>query len=91
MLSAGRVAVISIMLAGEAMVAAAFAQSPDDSRIMCKSEATTATRLPQPRVCRTKAQWRALEKERELDRNGEIFAREPVIARPLPMPAAAPR
>ena len=90
MLSAGRVAVISIILAGETVVAAAFAQSPDDTHIMCKSEATTATRLPQPRVCKTRAEWRALEKQRNIDRSGETFNHEQVESQPMRSPSANP-
>ena len=87
MRAAGRIATISIMLAGQMLVATAFAQSPDDNRIMCKSEAATATRLPQPRICKTRAQWRALEKQRNIDRNGEILNHEQVETLPMRPPA----
>ena len=76
MRSAGRVATISIMLVGQIAIAAAFAQSPDDLRILCRTEFQTGSRLPPQRVCRTRAEWRALEKQlHELEPNGEVLAR----------------
>ena len=76
MRSAGKIAAISIVLAGQALVAAAFAQSPDDMRILCRNETDTGTRLPPHRVCRTRAEWRMLEKQlHSLDASGEVMAR----------------
>jgi len=83
----GRTASISIILAGQILVAAAVAGSPDEDRIVCKSLALTATRLPSPRVCRTRAQWRALEREQEVDRTGQTLSREQVLSQP-PRPGA---
>ena len=91
MRSPSRLAIIVTMLAGQSLVAAALAQSPDDGRIQCRDLVPSGTRLPQPRVCKTRAEWRALEKQRELDRNGEIFAHEEVIAQRLKTNAATPR
>ena len=81
---AARTATLLAMLAAQLLVAAAFAQSPDDSRVLCKSTIVSATRLPQPRTCRTMAQWRELERQRERERNadGQSFRQEEVASQP---------
>ena len=86
--SAGRTATFLFMLAGQILVAASFAQSPDDSRILCKRESVTASRLPQPRTCRSMAQWRELEKQRDVDRKteGQILRREELGSQPVRPP-----
>ena len=85
---AGRAAILLLMLPGQLLVAAAFAQSPDDSHVLCKREEVTSTHLPPPRTCRTVAQWRALDKQRQRERSadGQTFLRQPIEVQP-PRPA----
>jgi hypothetical protein len=86
--SAGRTGTLFFMLAGQTLVATAFAQSPDD-RVLCKREAVTASRLPQPRTCRSVAQWREFERQREIERktDGETLRREQVDSQPMRPPS----
>jgi hypothetical protein len=83
MRSAGRIATIGVMLAGQMLVAAAFAQSPDDSRVLCKQRVVSNTRLPQARICRTNAEWAEIEKQRERRGDGEVAHREGVMSQPM--------
>ena len=84
MRAAGRAGTLLAMLAVQMLVASVFAQSPDDTRILCKSTIVSATRLPQPRTCRTMAQWRELERQRERERSadGQSFRQEEVASQP---------
>jgi hypothetical protein len=89
MRSAGKIGIVTFMLAGQLLVAAAFAQSPDDNRIRCKTETQTASRMQASRVCRTAAQWRQIEAQRELDQkaSGENLRRELVESAPRSVPS----
>lgn len=93
---AKRMATFSFFLIGTMAVAASFAQSPDDNRRVCKREATTSTRMPAPRICRTVAQWRdaetRLDREQE-DRDGEVLRPERLMSEPKSpaTPAATPQ
>lgn len=87
--SGARFGTILSMAACQLLVAAAFAQSPEDTRVLCKREAVTTTRVPQPRTCRTNAQWREIERQRDVERkaDGQILRPEQLDSQP-PRPAS---
>ena len=83
MREAGRIAIIATMLAGQVLVAAAFAETPNDNRMLCRSGAATGTHMPAPRICKTMAEWRDLEKQRDRRGDGEVAHPEGVMSQPM--------
>jgi hypothetical protein len=64
---------------------AANAQTPGhEGRRICRVPETTATRMAPPRICKTAAEWRAIDnlRERQAETEGQIFSRERVESQP---------
>ena len=55
--------------------------------MLCKNGAATGTHMPPPRICKTMAEWRDQEKQRDRRGDGEVTHREGVMSQPM-TPAA---
>jgi hypothetical protein len=77
-------AISAMLILGQTLAATALAQTPDnEGRRICRTTQATHSRMAARRVCRTAAQWRELDRERDerSDANGQVV-RESVDSRP---------